>query len=121
LLIFVKPSNKQISNNFTPKQSSSKTTDITQTKNFKDSIYSVTIENIHEISKIKELELLNTNAPISPPENSRIKSMFLFNNDSALWEINAEIMKYISENNSNQNINQGFIRSERDFGGKQST
>jgi hypothetical protein len=53
--------------------------------------YSVTVENIHEIPKINELELSNTNTPISLPENSRIKSTFLFNSDFALWEINARI------------------------------
>jgi len=49
---------------------------ITQSKNLKDWSYSVTIENIHEIPKIKELELSNTNTPNSLPENSKIKSTF---------------------------------------------
>lgn len=42
----------------------------------------------------------------------------MFNSDRRLWEIDAEIMQYVSENTPNQNIDLGFIRFAREFGGE---
>lgn len=45
---------------------------------------------------------MNTSNLLS--ENNKVKTTFLFNSDPALWEINADIMKYVTENIPNQNI-----------------
>lgn len=84
--------------------------------NIPDSL--VKIEDIIEIPKIEESELLKINTFNLLPKNNKVKFTFLFNSDPAFWEINADIMKCITENIPNQNIDKGFIRYPREIGGE---